>query len=80
LLQYHEGSRKRDWQEQGVRGGPAAAGCPSGGGRRALSRLRGAGRLWTGARSYGREPARRLAKALEYQWNEDPGNEPVAIR
>jgi hypothetical protein len=26
------------------------------------------------------DQARQLARALEYQWNEDPGNDPFAIR
>ncbi len=32
------------------------------------------------ARIYGRDQARHLARALEYQWNEDPGNDPFAIQ
>jgi hypothetical protein len=29
---------------------------------------------------YGRERVRQLARAVEHQWNEDPGNDPFAIK
>jgi putative intracellular protease/amidase len=31
------------------------------------------------ARLHGRDPARRLARGLEYQWSEDPDNDPFAV-
>jgi len=32
------------------------------------------------ARVYGRDHARMLARALEYQWREDPNDDPFAIK
>ncbi len=32
------------------------------------------------ARIYGPEHARMLARALEYQWSEDPNKDPFAIK
>ena len=31
------------------------------------------------ARFYGLDRARQLARSLEYQWNEDPSNDPFAL-
>jgi hypothetical protein len=32
------------------------------------------------ARLYGRDQARELTHSLEYQWSEDPDNDPFAIQ